>query len=163
VEHRVFAAFCADCEDAEAAFLHALELAPEDDSALFNLAVLYANHGMEEEVRSTLQQLLQVAGCVMRSPAAAAKRIIYPGEPRSRGRPRLALALSFLMRGVFLSSKDIEIGSNRPIGVRSATKMSVKLKAVWTQHWKTFTTYMIHDEKTSWVHRGQSISRRIFS
>jgi hypothetical protein len=131
VEHRVVVAFCADDEDAEAAFLHALELAPDDDSALFNLAVLYANHGMEDEVRSTLQQLLQVPGCVLRSPAAA-KRTLYPGEPRPRRRARHALALSFLMRGVCALSKVIEIGLNRPLGVRSATEMSVKLKAVYS-------------------------------
>ncbi len=45
---------------AEAAFLRALELSPGDDGALFNLAVLYGNHGMEDEMRSTLHQLIQV-------------------------------------------------------------------------------------------------------
>jgi hypothetical protein len=45
---------------AESAFLRALELSPGDDGALFNLAVLYGNNGMEEEMRSTLHQLLQV-------------------------------------------------------------------------------------------------------
>jgi hypothetical protein len=38
-------------------------LSPGNDGALFNLAVLYANHNMEDEVRSTLQQLLQVPLC----------------------------------------------------------------------------------------------------
>ena len=45
---------------AESAFLRALELSPGDDGALFNLAVLYGNNGMEEEMRSTMHQLLQV-------------------------------------------------------------------------------------------------------
>ena len=51
---------CAHRFDAEAAFLHALELDPSGDAALFNLAVLYGNNGMEDDMRSTLQQLLQV-------------------------------------------------------------------------------------------------------
>ncbi len=40
--------------------MHALELDPAGDAALFNLAVLYGNNGMEDDMRSTLQQLLQV-------------------------------------------------------------------------------------------------------
>ena len=45
---------------AEAAFLQALQLSPSDDAVMFNLAVLYANNGMEDDMRSTLHQLLQV-------------------------------------------------------------------------------------------------------
>ena len=58
---------------AEAAFLRALELSPGDDSALFNLAVLYGNNSMEEEMRSTLHQLLQVLvhACSLLHPAHA--------------------------------------------------------------------------------------------
>ena len=46
--------------DAEAAFLRALELSPSDQAVIFNLAVLYANHQMEDDLRGTLQQLLEV-------------------------------------------------------------------------------------------------------
>jgi hypothetical protein len=51
---------CFDCIYTEAAFLRALELSPFDEGALFNLAMLYGNNGFEEDMRSTLQQLLQV-------------------------------------------------------------------------------------------------------
>ena len=40
--------------------MQALQLSPSDDAAMFNLAVLYANNGMEDDMRSTLHQLLQV-------------------------------------------------------------------------------------------------------
>lgn len=45
---------------AEEAFLRALELSPSDEAVIFNLAVLYANHQMEDELRGRLQQLLEV-------------------------------------------------------------------------------------------------------
>ena len=60
---------------AEAAFLQALQLSPSDDAAMFNLAVLYANNGMEDDMRSTVHQLLQVRAfsrCVPRPAIACA-------------------------------------------------------------------------------------------
>ncbi len=73
-----------------------MELSPGDEGALFNLAVLYANHNMEEEARGALQQLLQVLPCFAIAAILRLLTHLCEGEPQSRGRASDALAIFFL-------------------------------------------------------------------
>ena len=87
---------CAHRFDAEAAFLHALELDPSGDAALFNLAVLYGNNGMEDDMRSTLQQLLQVREFRWKplSPCSALTPFFVQINPHHSGARAMAMRLS---------------------------------------------------------------------